>query len=208
MFSIGKTDPRLYKRTFASAGMSWVVVTNTLTQLLLWDAETADAWGRQTYSQHPPYGEGLHHQWAPGADDGQGLERVREPGVGERLHLCSELQPCVSLSWAEQTWKGARVWVCSQTGPSTRCMLSRSHRGCLTPHIVFVHAIQFFDSSVAEGQFPHPVDPAADTRSQAQVGAGCSCMEAISCKTVSTVDNNDMFYLKNLLWWKKKDQRI
>ena len=70
----------------------------------------------------------------------------------------------------------------------------------LTPHIVFVRAIQLFDSSVAEGQFPHPVDPAADTRSQAQVGAGCSCMEAISCKTVSTVDNNDMFYLKNLLW--------
>lgn len=71
--------------------------------------------------------------------------------------------------------------------------------GWLTPHIVFVRAIQFFDSSVAEGQFPHPVDPAADTRGQAQVGASCSCMEAISCKTVSTVDNNDMFYLKNLL---------
>lgn len=69
----------------------------------------------------------------------------------------------------------------------------------LTPHIVFVRAIQFFDTPVAEGQFPHPVDPAADTRGQAQVGAGCSCMEAISCKTVSTVDNNDMFYLKNLL---------
>lgn len=69
----------------------------------------------------------------------------------------------------------------------------------LTPHIVFVRAIQLFDSSVAEGQFPHPVDPAADACSQAQVGAGCSCMEAISCKTVSTVNNNDMFYLKNLL---------
>ncbi len=69
----------------------------------------------------------------------------------------------------------------------------------LTPHIVFVRAIQLFDSSVAEGQFPHPVDPTADARSQAQVGAGCSCMEAISCKTVSTVNNNDMFYLKNLL---------
>lgn len=68
----------------------------------------------------------------------------------------------------------------------------------LTPHIVFVCAIQLFDPSVAEGQFPHPVDPAADTSSQAQVGAGRSCMEAISCKTVSTVDNNDMFYLKNL----------
>lgn len=76
--------------------------------------------------------------------------------------------------------------------------------GWLTPHIVFVRGIQFFDSSVAEGQFPHPVNPAADTRSQAQVGAGCSCMEAISCKTVSTVDNNDMFYLKNLLCWNKK----
>lgn len=32
---MGKTDPRLYKRTLASAGMSCVVVTNTFTQLLL-----------------------------------------------------------------------------------------------------------------------------------------------------------------------------
>lgn len=35
MFSIGKTDPRLYKRTLASAGTSCVVVTKTFTQLLL-----------------------------------------------------------------------------------------------------------------------------------------------------------------------------
>lgn len=82
--------------------------------------------------------------------------------------------------------------------------LSTSLSDWLTPHIVFVRAIQLFDSSVAEGQFPHPVDPAADPRSQAQVGAGCSCMEAISCKTVSTVNNNDMFYLKYHLWWNKK----
>lgn len=78
----------------------------------------------------------------------------------------------------------------------------------LTPHIVFVCAIQLFDPSVAEGQFPHPVDAAADTRSQAQVGASCSCMEAISCKTVSTVNNNDMFYLKNLLWQNKENQMV
>lgn len=35
MFSMGKTDPRLYNRTLASAGMSCVVVTSTFTQLLL-----------------------------------------------------------------------------------------------------------------------------------------------------------------------------
>lgn len=40
MFSIGNTDPRPYKRTLASAGMSCVVVTNTFTQLLLWDTDT------------------------------------------------------------------------------------------------------------------------------------------------------------------------
>ena len=80
MFSIGKTEPRLYKRTFASAGMSCVVVTNTFTQLLLWDAETADASERTMAAT--TCGEELHNQWAPGADDGQGLECVREPGVG------------------------------------------------------------------------------------------------------------------------------
>lgn len=35
IFSIGKAPPKLYSKTFASAGISWVVVTNTFTQLLL-----------------------------------------------------------------------------------------------------------------------------------------------------------------------------
>lgn len=48
------------------------------------------------------YREELHRQRAPGADYRQRLECVREPGVGQSLHLCSELQPGVSLSWAEQ----------------------------------------------------------------------------------------------------------
>lgn len=39
MFSMGKTDPRLYNRTLASAGMSCVVVTSTFTQLLLQDTD-------------------------------------------------------------------------------------------------------------------------------------------------------------------------
>lgn len=100
MFSIGKTDPRLYKRTFASAGMSCVVVTSTFTQLLLWDAETADVSGRWRTTATT---EERDLQRAPGADDGQGLERMREPGVGQGLHLCSELQPGVSLSRPKQT---------------------------------------------------------------------------------------------------------
>lgn len=33
MFSMGNTEPRPYSRTLASAGISCVVVTNTLTQL-------------------------------------------------------------------------------------------------------------------------------------------------------------------------------
>lgn len=103
MFSIGKTDPRLYKRTFASAGMSCVVVTNTFTQLLLRDAETADASGRWTTASTIDTEKNYTVAGAPGADDGQGLECVREPGVGQSLHLRSELQPGVSLSWAEQT---------------------------------------------------------------------------------------------------------
>lgn len=40
---MGKTDPRLYNRTLASAGMSCVVVTSTFTQLLLWETD-----GQQT----------------------------------------------------------------------------------------------------------------------------------------------------------------
>lgn len=33
MFSMGKADPRPYSNTLERAGMSWVVVTNTFTQL-------------------------------------------------------------------------------------------------------------------------------------------------------------------------------
>lgn len=33
MFSIGKAEPRPYSKTLDRAGMSWVVVTNTFTQL-------------------------------------------------------------------------------------------------------------------------------------------------------------------------------
>mgnify|MGYP007124610429 CR=1 FL=1 len=44
----------------------------------------------------------MQHELAPGADDGQGLECVGEPGVGQSLHLRSELQPGVSLGGAEQ----------------------------------------------------------------------------------------------------------
>lgn len=39
---------------------------------------------------------------APGADDGQGLEGVCEPRVGQSLHLRSELQPGVSFSGTQQ----------------------------------------------------------------------------------------------------------
>lgn len=54
-------------------------------------------------SHHHGHREELDRQWAPGADYGQGLKRMREPGVGQGLHLRSELQPGVSLSWAQQT---------------------------------------------------------------------------------------------------------
>lgn len=40
---------------------------------------------------------------APGADYGQGLECVGEPGVSQSFHLSSELQPGVSLSRTQQT---------------------------------------------------------------------------------------------------------
>ncbi len=33
MFSIGKAEPRPYSNTLERAGISWVVVTNTFTQL-------------------------------------------------------------------------------------------------------------------------------------------------------------------------------
>lgn len=33
MFSMGKAEPRPYSNTLDRAGMSWVVVTNTFTQL-------------------------------------------------------------------------------------------------------------------------------------------------------------------------------
>lgn len=40
MFSMGNAEPRPYSNTLERAGMSWVVVTSTFTQLGLEEKET------------------------------------------------------------------------------------------------------------------------------------------------------------------------
>lgn len=55
-----------------------------------------------------------------------------------------------------------------------------------TSDIVLVGVIQFLYSSVTKSQLPHPVHSSSHTCWQTKVRTTCSCMEAISCKTVGT----------------------
>jgi len=54
-----------------------------------------------------------------------------------------------------------------------------SWRGCVTSDAVAVSVVDLFDGAVAEGQFAHPVDSAADAGGQAQTGVGGRCVEAV-----------------------------
>lgn len=61
----------------------------------------------------------------------------------------------------------------------------------LTSYVVLVSIIQLFYSSVTESQLPHPVNPSSYTCWQTKVCTTCSCMEAISCKTVGTANTQN-----------------
>lgn len=56
----------------------------------------------------------------------------------------------------------------------------------ITSDVVFVGGVDFFYSSVPEGQFSHPVHSSPDARGQAEVGTGRSCVETVSAKVVRT----------------------
>lgn len=85
----------------------------------------------------------------------------------------------------------------------------------LTSYVVLVSIIQLFYSSVTESQLPHPVNPSSYTCWQTKVCTTCSCMEAISCKTVGTANTqntvkiNTMYSCKrsNYLIFKKKKKK-
>lgn len=85
----------------------------------------------------------------------------------------------------------------------------------LTSYVVLVSIIQLFYSSVTESQLPHPVNPSSYTCWQTKVCTTCSCMEAISCKTVGTANTqntvkiNTMYSCKcsNYFIFKKKEKK-
>lgn len=204
MFSMGNTEPRLYSRILASAGMSCVVVTSTLTQLLLRDGTGPPLSNGNSLANDSPGAK--RREPVPGADDGKRLEGMSEPRVGQGLHLGAQLQPSVPLGGTQQTCDAASTGY-DLGDPRLEPASFSMGRVYLTPHVVFVRAVQLFDASVAEGQLPHPVDAAADARSQAQVGAGGGCVEAIRCKTVSAVEGGGggrlSFWQKIVEWlWK------
>ncbi len=56
----------------------------------------------------------------------------------------------------------------------------------LTSDRVAISVVNFFDSSISERQFPHPVDAAAHAGGQAQAGVGRRRVEAVRPKIVIT----------------------
>lgn len=70
--------------------MSWVVVTSTFTQFGL-EQDSTDAlvlqpnWGSTSKQPRTSPGD------QPGVDERQGFERLRQPQVGENLHLPPQL---------------------------------------------------------------------------------------------------------------------
>lgn len=83
----------------------------------------------------------------------------------------------------------------------------------LTSYVVLVSIIQLFYSSVTESQLPHPVNPSSYTCWQTKVCTTCSCMEAISCKTVGTANTqntvkiNTMYSCKCLMYLIFKEKK-
>lgn len=64
----------------------------------------------------------------------------------------------------------------------SQCLLDTPES--LASNVVFVGVVYFFYSSVAEGQFPHPVHPSAHAGGQAQVGAGGSRGKAVCSEVI------------------------
>lgn len=69
----------------------------------------------------------------------------------------------------------------------------RGHRGRpspgpLTADVVLIGVVHLLDPPVAEGQFPHPVHAAMDTRAQAQVGSRGRAVEAVGGEVVRAGD--------------------
>lgn len=58
--------------------------------------------------------------------------------------------------------------------------------GGITSDVIFVGGVDFFYSSVAEGQLSHPVHASSHARGQTQVGTGGRCVETISAEVVRT----------------------
>lgn len=135
MFSIGKTDPRLYKRIFASAGMSCVVVTNTFTQLLLWDAETADVWGCWTTATsidtEKNYTVKGHLELIIDRDLSACVSQESVRASTSALS-CSQASLLAGPSRPKNRPESEFVLM-SQTDQSTRCMSSHSRQAGLPP---------------------------------------------------------------------------
>lgn len=65
-------------------------------------------------------------------------------------------------------------------------MIWAEQRCLITSNVIFVGGVDFFYSSVAEGQFSHPVHASPHACGQTKIGAGGSCVETVSAKVVRT----------------------
>lgn len=83
--------------------------------------------------------------------------------------------------------EGIRKTYFYRTDYSEKCCLVRGVGGAVfTSDVIFVGGVDFFYSSVAEGQFSHPVHASPHACGQTKVGTGRSCVETVSGKVVRT----------------------
>lgn len=75
--------------------------------------------------------------------------------------------------------------ICERISTRQVCAEQRRLLG-ITSDVIFVGGVDFFYSSVAEGQLSHPVHASPHACGQTKIGAGRGCVETVSAKVVRT----------------------
>lgn len=74
----------------------------------------------------------------------------------------------------------ANLFFTKQICTEQHCLLG------ITSDVIFVGGVDFFYSSVAEGQFSHPVHASSHACGQTEIGTGRCCVETVSAEVICT----------------------
>lgn len=119
--------------------------------------------------------------------------------VGPALRIPLKFSKFTLTKWCGMCAYRTHAWTCADTRTKRPhnegiCKLIPTWQICreqhcllgITSNVIFVGGVDFFYSSVAEGQFSHPVHASPHACGQTKIGTGRSCMETVSAKVVRT----------------------